>query len=68
MCRMLAKSCKICCNKGVKTDKRLAVFAVGLRVERGLNIRNRRGTDEGGVWVGLRVERGLNIHTKVAQR
>ncbi len=38
MCRMLAKSCKICCNKGVKTDKRLAVFAVGLRVERGLNI------------------------------
>lgn len=28
MCRTLAKSCKICCNKGVKTGKRLAVFAV----------------------------------------
>ncbi len=28
MCRMLVKSCKICCNKGVKTGKRLAVFAV----------------------------------------
>ena len=60
MCRMLAKSCKICCNKGVKTDKRLAVFAVGLRVERGLNIHIRLAIEvrlrEGRAPRGARIE------------